>query len=239
MRVSTVFDAMFKNWEEEEVGANGCRPNHRQSVSGTQCPTTCSTTIGRRRGKTLWLSRRPTYLMRGVHQYPTWGHEIESWHCKIAQRGMGLDVKKLKWKDLSTGQSDDNNVSFEMVERGPIKLTNPLKPILQGNSRLRGPWEDPHRREATQSASWNWSGQVRCFSSHATVRHEILSLNSNYVEQEQSASTRECLQRNKSSWRALWLTLATGESFTSTIHITDTYNSRIHITHKRGARSGI
>ena len=50
---------------------------------------------------------------------------------------MGLDVKKLKWKDLSTGQSDDNNVSFEMVERGPIKLTNPLKPILQGNSRLR------------------------------------------------------------------------------------------------------
>ena len=223
MRVSTVFDAMFKNWEEEEAGANGCRPNHRQSVSGTQCPTTCSTTIGRRREKTLWLSRRPTYLMRGVHQYPTWGHEIESWHCKIAQRGMGLDVKKLKWKDLSTGQSDDNNVSFEMVERGPIKLTNPLKPILQGNSRLRGPWEDPHRREAAQSASWNWSGQVRCFSSlfffFFRLRWGAKNLinwgnnmpcygktwdpvaNSRYAKQ--SVTTRECLQRNKSSWRAL------------------------------------
>ena len=46
-----------------------------------------------------------------------------------------------------------------------------------------------------------WS--IEAITCHATVRHEILSLNSNYVEQEQSASTRECLQRNKSSWRAL------------------------------------
>ena len=63
----------------------------------------------------------------------------ESQNTKQELKLQLFDVKKLKWKDLSTGQSDDNNVSFEMVERGPIKLTNPLKPILQGNSRLRGP----------------------------------------------------------------------------------------------------
>ena len=38
----------------------------------------------------------------------------------------------------SQEQSDDNDDSFEMAERDPPnKLTNPLKPILQGNSRLR------------------------------------------------------------------------------------------------------
>ena len=100
---------------------------------------------------------------------------------------------------------------------------------LQELSWMRSRW--------SYKISTTWS--IEAITCQATGRHEILSLNSKYVEQEQSASTRECLQRNKSSWRALWLTLATGESFTSTIHITDTYNSRIHITHKRGARSGM